>query len=156
MIHFYLYPIFFHSNSKKVKTNKFEKSSVLPLSFGATTPYTIFSKFVLKRPEGIGLRIKVIDGKAVIKGKLIFINNSILLMLYINYILGFHDHILPDFKNALQVDDVLYKVGDLDSTKVPLDKLIVPIKEMESMSQESVHESNTLCLYFVRPIFAEA
>ncbi len=76
-------------------------------------------------------------------------------MLNINYFLGFHDHILPDFKSALQVDDVLYKVGDLESTKVSLDKLIEPIKEMESMSQESVHESNTLCLYFARPIFAE-
>ena len=69
------------NKSKKAKTNKFEKSSVLPLSFGTATPYTVFSKFVLKRPEGIGLRIKVIDGKAVIKGKYFSLSSLIFLCL---------------------------------------------------------------------------
>ena len=117
----------------------------LPKAFGDGTAYSSYSRYLRLRPDGIGLLVRVIDGRVVVQ--------------------GFSDHIPLEYitpnseGTEIKVNDVIMSVNQLDSISSSAERLLGALRYKERIQQESARMLNShvsqdsVRVTFARPIF---
>ena len=128
-----LYFLFLNSGSDNARKN-IQATLVLPYAFGMTTPFITHTVYFKKTVDGIGLKVKNIDGRVVVRGFRDFFDRRII--------------------NA-QVNDVVLSCNSLDARATSFDKILSllrapPQQEKTSVGLAVVDE--TVCVRLARPV----
>ena len=138
-------PAWYAKQSKRLRTGDppplkvpLEAQTVLPLSFGEETKYDPYDAYISKGEKGLGIKLKNIDEKAVVRA-------------FAEWRLppsvgGGGGHSVVEAKiggSVVRINDVIMAVNNLDARTESFQTVIDKIKEAEE---------RLICIRFARPV----